>query len=191
MCDKAEEISRYRPFYPNRRYQGRRKDELLRGHGAAMYDDLLRACERGGDGRKTACSLFWTLGGNQVGKSAIIGWRDVIAPALRTRDVVLWPFDGELESLLSQGRTVVTETYPAHYYGWFSEKALGRKQDQSRRRTYGQSLLRWAVAHGCPRGRRFAETDRGWFRGQNGRRFRLGRRLIWHGRCRYRHQASL
>ena len=44
---------------------------------------LLRRCERGGNGHKQACCLFWTLGGNQVGKAAIIGWRDVLAPALR------------------------------------------------------------------------------------------------------------
>jgi len=27
--------------------------------------------------------MFWTLGGNQVGKAAISGWRELLAPARR------------------------------------------------------------------------------------------------------------
>ena len=41
----------------------------------------MRQCERGGTGYREGCCLFWTLGANQAGKAAIIGWRDVLAPA--------------------------------------------------------------------------------------------------------------
>ena len=83
VCDEPNHISVRRPFYPNGAYEGRRKADLFRGHGVSKLEPLLRRCERGGKGRKPACCLFWTLGGNQVGKAAIVGWRDVLAPALR------------------------------------------------------------------------------------------------------------
>jgi hypothetical protein len=86
VCDKPDQISVHRPFYPNGAYEGRRKDDLFRGHQVENVEPLLRRCERGGNGHKEACCLFWTLGGNQVGKAAISGWRDVLAPALRNRD---------------------------------------------------------------------------------------------------------
>jgi hypothetical protein len=121
VCDEADQISVYRPFYPNGRFKGRRKQELLRAHGVESAELLLRRCERGGNGQKRACCLFWTLGGNQVGKAAIIGWRDVLAPAVRNGGPIsLWPFDGALSSLFVPGNAVVAETYPAECYGWFS-----------------------------------------------------------------------
>ena len=86
VCDEPGEISVHRPFYPNGPYMGRRQAHLLLGHGVESLDQLLRRCERGGNGQKRACCLFWTLGGNQVGKAAIIGWRDVLAPALRNSE---------------------------------------------------------------------------------------------------------
>lgn len=53
-------------------------------------------------GRNAACPLFWTLGANQVGKGAIIGWRDVLSPALHDdKGVFLWLFDGFLDDLLT------------------------------------------------------------------------------------------
>ena len=73
VCDEPSQISVHRPFYPNGRYKGRRKQELFRAHGVWSVEPLLRRCERGGNGHKEACCLFWTLGGNQVGKAAIIG----------------------------------------------------------------------------------------------------------------------
>jgi hypothetical protein len=80
--------------------------------------DLLRLCERRTATRGDACVLFWTLGGNQVGRAAIIGWRDVLAPALRSGAIPtsLWPFQGTLASLLSQDSVVIAETYPAEFY---------------------------------------------------------------------------
>ena len=43
---------------------------------------------------------------NQVGKAAIIGWRDVLAPALRGGGSAS-PFDGSLLSLLVPGNAVI------------------------------------------------------------------------------------
>jgi hypothetical protein len=148
VCDKPDQISVHRPFYPNGAYKERRKVDLFRGHGVENVAPLLRRCERGGKGQKQACCLFWTLGGNQVGKAAISGWRDVLAPALRNGGPVsLWPFDGALSSLLMPGNVVVAETYPAECYGWFSEDPLGSKRNKDDRKKFGTSLLRWADDH--------------------------------------------
>jgi hypothetical protein len=85
VCDIPEQISVHRPFYPNGDYKGRQEPDLFRGHAVESREPLLRRCERGGKGQKQACCLFWTLGGNQVGKAAIIGWRDVLAPPCGAR----------------------------------------------------------------------------------------------------------
>ncbi len=141
VCDEPGKISVHRPFYPNGKYKDRRKEDLFRGHQVENVEPLLRRCERGGSGHKEACCLFWTLGGNQVGKAAIIGWRDVLAPALRKQaPISLWPFDGPLPSLLVPGNVVVAETYPAECYSWFPKGTLGSKRERGDRRT----LLRQA-----------------------------------------------
>jgi hypothetical protein len=64
VCDKPEQITEHRPFYPNRKFKGKKKQELFIGHGVSSVEALLRRCERGGKGQKQACCLFWTLGGN-------------------------------------------------------------------------------------------------------------------------------
>jgi hypothetical protein len=110
--------------------------------------DLLRICERGGDGQRQACSLFWTLGGNQVGKAALNGWEHVLVPALKNRSVRLWPFDGNIESLLQPGRTVIAETYPAECYGWFPDAPSVSKRDIKSRRDFGSRLLSWVDTNG-------------------------------------------
>jgi len=158
VCDEAKQISVRRPFYPDGKYEGRLKEDLFRGHGVESVEPLLRRCERGGDGRRQACCLFWTLGGNQVGKAAIRGWRDVLAPALRSgKPISLWPFDGALPSLLMPGNIVVAETYPAECYGWFCEQRVASKGNQDERRKFGASLLRWAGNHGVTLGNCLAE----------------------------------
>ena len=89
--------------------------------------------------------MFWTLGANQVGRAAIIGWRDVIAPAVRTdRPPVLWPFDGSLQDLLKPGNLVFVETYPAECYAWFLESGLKGKGKLEVRRKAAPALLNWA-----------------------------------------------
>jgi len=147
VCDEPSQISIHRPFYPGRPYKGRRKEDLLRGHGVSSVESLLRWCEQSDTGLKAARCLFWTLGPNQAGRGAIIGWRDVLAPALRDGGPVsLWPFDGLLASLLVPGKFVVAETWLAECYGWFSKEPFGGKRDRRNRRKLGASLLRWAGA---------------------------------------------
>ena len=85
------------------------------------------------------------LGANQVGKASINGWRDVLTHALLNRTSTLWPFDGPLGSLLKPGHTVIVETYPAEYYGWFFQKRLPiRKTRMDARQQVAPALLNWA-----------------------------------------------
>jgi hypothetical protein len=144
VCDDSGHISVQRPSTPDRKYKRRRKEDLFRGHGVKDVLPLLRRCKRGGDGRRQACSLFWTLGCNQVGKAAIICWRDVLASALE--NITLWSFDGPLSSLLMPGCIVVAETYPAECNRWFPGQPLGSKRNQDDRKKFGASLLRWVDA---------------------------------------------
>jgi hypothetical protein len=144
VCDSADQISAYRPFYPNRSKKGCLPQHLFDAHGVTSMEALLRECERGSDGHRQACSLFWTLGGNQVGKAALCGWKEVLIPALRDDAVGLWPFNGRLESLLTEKRVIIAETYPAECYGWFSGSMPRSKGDINSRKEFGSSLLSWA-----------------------------------------------
>jgi hypothetical protein len=93
--------------------------------------------------------MFWTLGGNQVGKAAISGWRELLAPARRAWiDVAIWPFDGSLAALLHTHGFVVAETYPGEVYGHLDlRQALrshGGKRRQAARAACADALLAWA-----------------------------------------------
>ena len=80
-----------------------------------------------------------------MGKAALIGWRDVLAPALRNGSAIrLWPFDGSLQSQFLPGALVVAETYPAECYGWFSDTRLGSKGDPENRKKFSALLVAWA-----------------------------------------------
>jgi len=148
VCDQPEEISAYRPFYPNGRYKGRLLEDLLCGHGVSSRQPLLRQCERASDGHLEASCLFWTLGGKQVGKAALIGWREVLVRAVQEDLVRIWPFDGNIEFLLQSGSIVVAETYPAEYYKWFAGDRPRKKTDTESRKRFGPHLLEWAHGHG-------------------------------------------
>lgn len=104
---------------------------------------LLRICERKTDERQAACMLFWTLGGNQVGKGAISGWRELLAP--KSDQVSIWPFDGRLNYLLEQRDVVVAETYPAEVYGHLgiSRRPAWSKREVSGRKLVSGALLEW------------------------------------------------
>jgi hypothetical protein len=144
-CSRAE-IGIYRPFYPHKP-GGTSREHLLSALGISVYEDLLRECERGQAGRSEACALFWTLGAKQVGKGAITGWRDLIAPALRGGKVKLavWPFHGKLPALLMTQRLVVAETYPAEAYRHLSFPRGGwSKRNQSGRKARAVEILNWA-----------------------------------------------
>jgi len=148
VCNARDEISVARPFYPMRP-GGRRRDHLFEGLGLG-YADLLRRCEQATETRSAACCLFWTLGGNQVGKGAISGWQEVIAPNLDRAG--LWPFDGRLQDLLQTEEVILLETYPGDVYaqiglplksGWSKTKQDGRKHTSP-------ALLHWFQTRAVP-----------------------------------------
>jgi hypothetical protein len=152
VADRLEDISLRRPFYPETYPQGRRQDHLLNALRVQSMDDLRRACERKTPGgRRAACSVFWTLGGNQVGKAAIDGWQSVIQPALH-RGARLWPFHGRLDELSRLPGCVLCETYPQEAYSHVDvslPRGRGRgKRNQEDRRKAGALLISWADERG-------------------------------------------
>ena len=147
VAEKAEDISIYRPFYPLRPGSTEHA-HLLRGVGVDSIDRLRRRCERSRPDRKAASPLFWTLGANQVGRAAIIGWRDVLAPAARNNepDVAFWPFQGELPQLIEDHACVVAETYPAEaclHLGLTPPGRGWKKGRQKDRAHHASTLLEW------------------------------------------------
>jgi hypothetical protein len=149
VCEEGKEISLYRPFYPRVASSKARQAHLLDALGVDDINALRRACERQTETRRAACSLFWTLGGNQVGKAAISGWQSVLEPA-RRRGALLWPFDGDLAVLSKAERLVICETYPAEAYGHIGVRFApgASKQRQADRRAATASLLTRSLKHG-------------------------------------------
>lgn len=148
VSDLPDEISLRRPFYPRASQKGVSRSTLVAALGVTSFDDLLRVCERRTADRQAACSIFWTLGGNQVGKAAIAGWREVIGPALQ-RGATLWPFDGPLSTLSQNPGVVLCETYPADAYRMFG---AGFTRSQSKRRqtdraAKASAIFAWAQMH--------------------------------------------
>lgn len=151
-AEHPAEISLRRPFYP-RRPGGARRQHLLDGLGLPGSDALWRRCDRLTFGRGAAAPLFWTLGANQSGKAAIVGWRDVLAPALRGGEppLALWPFAGPLDALLRPGWIVAAETYPAECYHHLGLTDGGKRWSKRRpadRMAQASRLLVWAAAAG-------------------------------------------
>lgn len=145
-AERPDEIAPTRPFYP-RRGAGTRQRELLDGLGFSSMHELLRRVDRSTPERRAACSVFWTFGANQVGKAAIAGWRDLLAPALRNGDdVALWPFDGPLGELPAAGRVVVVETYPGALYRMLG--VVGAKSSRDDRARSSGPLREHARAFG-------------------------------------------
>ena len=138
-----------RPFYPRLSTKGVSRRSLTEGIGVETFTDLLRLCERRGPGRREACSVFWTLGGNQVGRAASSGWREVVVPAL-DRGAAIWPFDGDLHALSAVGAPILAETYPADGYAVlgapFGPRESKRSQDD--RRSKANAILGWALSAG-------------------------------------------
>lgn len=149
VCEERGEISLERPFYPRSAPKGsKRRRADLEDSLSLSYQDLLRECERATPTRPEASSLFWLIGAKQVGRAAISGWREGIAPAL-VRGVSLWPFDGDLFTLIEQGGPALAETYPAEFYGHFGLPGSGwSKRDQEGRRRMGAILSAWSSTHG-------------------------------------------
>ena len=112
-----DQVSPTRPFFPARNLPRGvvSRQGLAEALGAACYDDLLRRCDRPSAERRATSSLFFLVGGQQVGKAAIAGWRELILPYAGDATTALWPFDGALAELLAPGRTVLCETYPGQF----------------------------------------------------------------------------
>jgi hypothetical protein len=158
VCDRDDEISLHRPFYPRVSSSKARQAHLLDALGFDDIDVLRRICERQTETRKAACPLFWTLGGNQVGKAAISGWQSVLQPA-RREGARLWPYDGDLAALSEANRLVICETYPAEAYGHVGVRfaAGASKQRQTDRRGAAASLLSRSLKYGI----QFSDAMRG------------------------------
>jgi hypothetical protein len=142
VASQASEIALSRPFYPAVP-GGTRREHLYRALGLTAAE-LRRRCE-GSD----AETLFWTLGGKQVGKAALHGWQLLSAARQRQPPVALWPFDGPLPALLD-GRcgVVAAEAYPREYYRHLGPAARSRwsKRRQDDRLAWVPGILAWARA---------------------------------------------
>ncbi len=141
VAEYAADISVYRPFYPRVSLSSTRQCHLVNALKVEDFNMLRRQCERATADRRAACSLFWTLGPNQVGKAAISGWREVVQPS-RQAGALLWPFEGDLSSLAGKGKLVICETYPAEAYGHIGIRFRvgGSKQGQDDRRQATSNL---------------------------------------------------
>ena len=103
------------PFFPlSKQKSGKLKTQLAETLGYRNLDELLRRCDKKTQSRPKAECLFFTLGVKQVGAGTIVGWRDVLAPAM---DMIrFWPFDGDLNNLLCEPGIAVAEIYPGEAY---------------------------------------------------------------------------
>jgi hypothetical protein len=138
VAARPEEISLHRPFYPMRP-GGSSRAHLSAALGLSAAE-LRRRCE-GND----AESLFWTLGGKQVGKGALLGWQLIAAARREEPGVRLWPFDGPLPELLTgQAQTVVAETYPREYYPYLRPRGRWSKRRRADRLRQVSGLFSWA-----------------------------------------------
>jgi hypothetical protein len=129
------EISLYRPFYPAKS-GGTQRAHLTTALGLV---DLRRQCDYKTADRAAAAEMFWTMGAQQVGKAAISGWQELLAPALRMPEYVhlaVWPFAGSLDALLKPGWIVACEAYPAEFYGHLGvsfPRKVGKGQKSGKR----------------------------------------------------------
>jgi uncharacterized protein (UPF0332 family) len=149
VAETPQQIKLQRPFYPRVSKAGTKRGHLVDGLGVENFNALLRRCDHTTKIRNAACAIFWTLGRNQVGKAAIAGWREILIPA-RTRGARVWPFDGSLTELASNGIPVLAETYPAEAYRHV-DVLLGpgmSKRRQDDRRSAMSGLPDWARRRG-------------------------------------------
>jgi len=144
-ASKPEDISLTRPFYPAEP-GGTKKQHLADGLGLKTASDLLRICDQKTSYRQAACEIFWTLGANQVGHAAICGWRDMLEPALLQNQIVLWPYDGELQDLLNAGHIIVAESYPGETYSHLGLARFFGKTTQAGRQGQAPRILQWCTA---------------------------------------------
>ena len=146
VAESPAQISVHRPFYPQRP-GGTSQEHLVAKLGVRDIGQLLRVSDRRTPTRRAACCLFWTLGGNQVGKAALVGWREILAPALddSALNLGLWPFDGKLSDLLESRTLIVAETYPTEFYDHIGIALAGgeSKRDQTTRASHAEAFRAW------------------------------------------------
>ena len=141
VCERLDQISLARPFYPRRPTAGMRRAAHAAALGLAGPAALSRACDRATATRPAGAPLFWTLGANQTGKAAISAWRELLLPAIATdTPPLLWPFAGDFRALLGPGRTVIAETYPAEALRQLGLRLPGSKRRQPDRRALAPAL---------------------------------------------------
>lgn len=134
--EPSDHPSPHQPFAPKSSRSRLKRAELARALGLSAESDLLRMCDRRTATRYQAESVFYLRFAKQVGRSAIQGWRDVIAPA--RSQVRLWPFDGDLNTVLLKPGFVIAEIYPAEtvtqlglLLGPGTGKSKRRKEDRA------------------------------------------------------------
>lgn len=129
-----DEIGPLRPFYPLRGKRGMRQAAHAAALGLPGPASLRRACDQASQERPAGAPLFWTLGPNQVGKAALMAWRDVLIPAIAAATPLrFWPFEGALRDLLAPGFLVIAETYPAAALAHLGIRRTGSKRRRSDR----------------------------------------------------------
>jgi hypothetical protein len=137
------EVSIHRPFYPARS-GGTKRAHLYDGLG--LTREQIRRRADGSD----AETMFWTLGGKQVGKAALCGW--AYLSAVTAQKLAFWPFHGSLATLLHGDPTgvVVAEAYPREFYQYFRSGVGGRgsKRNHEDRLRWMEGLLEWAEVSG-------------------------------------------
>jgi hypothetical protein len=165
VATRLSEVGLDRPLFPQGDATGLKRADFLTTLGFTK-DELYRRCERARPARAAAAPLFWTVGGNQVGKAALAAWREVLCPGLldRSLDLAIWPFAGPLASLLAPGRIVVAETYPAECYVHLGldlrrtpTGGKSGKRVQSSRAANGPAFIAWAAANGVELDARLAD----------------------------------
>jgi hypothetical protein len=147
-ANTIDQVCLERPFYP-RRPGGTSRSQLVQAHGVSEFNDLRRLCERPPYSCPAASPLFWTLGGNQVGRAAATGWKEVLAPLHAEGSTRFWPFDGPISGLTAQLGVTVAETYPADAARFLGIRpSKFSKSNQDDRRAVGGRIVSAAELHG-------------------------------------------
>lgn len=132
----------HQPFFPlPTQVRGNYRETLARALGWQDLAPMLRRCDRKTATRRQAECVFFTLGGAQVGAGAIVGWRDVIQPSLDTAK--LWPFDGDVSTLLGKPGVTIAEIYPAEAYSHLGVKFGGRGRGKTSREARKEATRHW------------------------------------------------
>jgi hypothetical protein len=146
VAETPDQIEIKRPFYPQRP-GGTKQQYLIDGLNVTHINDLRRRCDMPQPERRAAAPLFWTMGAQQVGKAAIVGWQGVLVPALQHANAAIWPFSGKLVDVLSSAQLILAETYPAEFYTHLgiSFPVNTGKRSQNGRLANAPLLLNWAT----------------------------------------------